>query len=966
MTEINSFDSEAVLALYRTVLKEVCAARPLLVLPSQVIALLEDTGDADDNVSLFACRTLHSVLTKTLRGEVENLGYDPDLLPVPPAEKRLIDLSESGDTIVVYIPDADEDSIVAGQQIPGAVWDKEKRTLVFPIVHPIVEGLRGLVRNHNVSVSETATTVLRKLASEIADNPTLSNVGIFSVGADKRPRISFIIPSPRIADELKRVPSFRWDGNLNSFVAPASRLRELATMVKKVGGITFDQSALDALDSTNSPIEFDGTFEGLSKVSIDVLDSMKGKRAEKFKEFGIESLLDLVTLIPRRYLDRSNLIPIRSLQEGTEVGLLVTVANITVDPRRRLTRFTLADSTGKITATYFNAPWQAKRFRVGDEVTVYGKVESWQGSSRSMLSLTNPVMDPVGDETLAIIPIYPQSAKSRITTNEIQSSMREALRRITDLVDPLPKEYVEGLNLLERVEALRMIHLPTSISNADAARERLAFDELFRMQLALLLMKASEEAEVGVALSPSGEIVDRFIAGLPYPLTGAQVRAVNEIEKDLRSAHPMHRLLQGDVGSGKTSVSLISLLKGVECGFQGALMAPTEILASQLYAELVQRTEGLTTPEGAPIVVEFFSNKLRGKRRAEVLKALELGDIHIAVGTHALLVGDVQFNNLGVVVVDEQHRFGVEQRAVLRSKGPRIDVDGDEVHIRPHMLVMTATPIPRTAAMTVFGDLDVSVLDELPPGRTPIVTSWVDEEVDLEDSLESPWREIREQVALGYQAYVVCPLVEESEKLQVSSAVETFELLSSGALKGLRLGLVHGQQNSEERSETMKLFRDGLLDVLVATTVIEVGVNVPNATVIAILDSGRFGIAQLHQLRGRVGRGAAASSCVLVGRCKSPDSRARMEALVESTDGFYLSEVDLNLRGHGQVFGAAQSGNSDLRVASLDVDKDTIPIAREYAKKLLEVDPKLGKFDALRREVSVILGEETQAWLVKS
>jgi ATP-dependent DNA helicase RecG len=492
----------------------------------------------------------------------------------------------------------------------------------------------------------------------------------------------------------------------------------------------------------------------------------------------------------------------------------------------------------------------------------------------------------------------------------------------------------------------------------------LAFDELFRMQTALLLRKASEADEVGVSHNPTGEFTTALTSGLLYELTAAQQRAVQEIDQDMRAPHPMHRLLQGDVGSGKTTVALLALLAGVEGGYQGALMAPTEILAHQLYLELIDRLSDVHDTTGRQLQVAFFSNRLRGKAREAALTALAAGTIDIAVGTHALLVDDVGFHNLGAVVVDEQHRFGVEQRSALRSKGPLITVGG--ARAIPDTLVMTATPIPRTAAMTVFGDLDVSVLDELPPGRTPIATSWLDTTPDLAHPEALPWSLMREHVAAGRQGYVVCPLVEESEKLQAVSATETYSALTNGALAGLRLGLVHGQMNTDERAATMAKFRNGNIDVLVATTVIEVGVNVPNATVIAILDSGRFGIAQLHQLRGRVGRGQHPSHCVLVGRIPGSDGRTRMEALVSSTDGFYLSEVDLSVRGHGQVFGAAQSGESDLRVADLDRDRDLLVLARDQAQRLLDQDPHLDSALALKAEVATILNPTAIAWLTRS
>lgn len=941
-------------ALYREVLSSVRAARPQLLLPAVCSqAAANDTWDEP----LF--RAVHKELVTTLRGVVEDCGYDPDLLPAPQPRERIMDLIDG--RIRIVIPDALDADTNALRSVPGAAWNATDAYWSVPIVGAALPGLRELVRAHRVRPTDAAIAALKETASRVQQDPQEARLADISVGANGRVLVELIVPFPAFADAIKRVASVKWDPSVNAYSAPAGRLRDVIAACKGFT-VRITPSAQAKLDDLDAPLSYDGTLDGLRGVPVTDLHCVGEKRAEHLSDFGIDSVFDLLLLTPRKYLDRSNLRPIRSLVAGEEVGLLATVTNIMTDPRKRLVRITVADASGKLSVTYFNAIWQAKRFRVGDEVTIWGKVESWQGSSRSMLSLTNPIMDPVGDDTLAVIPIYPQSAKARVTTWEVQMAVSEALRRLGTLTDPLPPAVVEGLELMSRQEALLAIHRPTSLAEADRARERLAFDELFRMQAALLMRKATEEAESGIAHAPTGEYTQVLTAALPYALTGAQERALSEIRENLASPHPMHRLLQGDVGSGKTLVAALTLLMGCEGGFQGALMAPTEILAWQLYSELAERTAGLTAHDGTPLRVEFFSNKLRGKNRDKALLDLASGAINIAVGTHALLVEDVKFNNLGLVVVDEQHRFGVEQRAALRAKGPL----RDGVQVRPDMLVMTATPIPRTASMTIFGDLDVSVLDELPPGRTPIATSWLDSAPDLLVKDRDPWTLVREQVGSGRQAYVVCPLVEESEKLQVASATETFESLSLGALAGLRLGLVHGQQPADERTSTMRAFRDGDLDVLVATTVIEVGVNVPNASVIVILDSGRFGIAQLHQLRGRVGRGKHASYCVLYGRVPGTEGRARMEALVESTDGFYLSEVDLNLRGHGQVFGAMQSGASDLRVADLDADRELLEVARVRAAEIIDEDPALARRPALRAEIVAVLGDGAAEWLGKS
>jgi ATP-dependent DNA helicase RecG len=452
----------------------------------------------------------------------------------------------------------------------------------------------------------------------------------------------------------------------------------------------------------------------------------------------------------------------------------------------------------------------------------------------------------------------------------------------------------------------------------------------------------------------------------------------------------MHRLLQGDVGSGKTLVAVATMLAAVDGGHQAALMAPTEVLAEQHYAGISRMLEGLTVEDNdslfadRPLRVELLSNRIGTAERKRILSQLLTGEVDIAVGTHALIQENVMFGSLGAVVIDEQHRFGVEQRAALSDRSY-----GDAV---PDMLVMTATPIPRTAAMTVYGDLDVSVLDELPPGRTPIETRWVaapgtleppgsaeppvgadpklalerPDPVEVQAQLDYMWTEIREQIAEGRQVYIVCPLIDESEKLEVASAEATFERLSEEELADFRLGLLHGRLTPAEKDQTMELFRTGHLDVLVATTVIEVGVDVPNATVMVILDAGRFGIAQLHQLRGRVGRGEHVSTCWLVGEATTEDGESRLQALVNSTDGFELAEVDLDLRGEGTILGERQKGRNDLKLASLRRDRETVVAARRAAIEVVDSDPGLETHPALAAELQVFLESEDSEFLLKN
>lgn len=904
---------------------------------------------------MHQARQVLAALQGSLAGKAEALGWDPAMFPeVSPAS--MLDADSQTDTFRLT---SKEPNIIEAVKLAGAAWVPVGR--FWRLSFNQIKELSNLFEELQIPVSLEAQASILQLSrgslfpSSTDVVPVSTPDAVLDVDDDGRPVLRGIF-SRETLPNLTRIIGIRWSDTLLAWTAPASRFREVADFASR-HAIAFTDGAQSAAAALDAPLTYDSTLNGLGGIPLTDLACMNKSKIERFKEFGLHTVYDLLMLVPRRYIDRSQVVPIASLHPGEDVALIARVTNINVDPRKRMVRFTVSDSSGSLSVTYFNAIWQAKRFRAGDQVVLYGKIEEWQGHSKRLLSMTNPIMDPLGERTTPLIPIYPQSAKSRVTTWELHAASSETIRRLGELQDPIPAPIRERLGLLERKDALSAVHLPSTGDEANMGRRRLAFDELLRMQLALLNSKAKEEAEAGIVHKPTGELTLPFHDSIEFPLTTAQLRAIKEISSDLVAAHPMHRLLQGDVGSGKTMVALTAMLAAVESGYQAALMAPTEILASQLYKELVERTTSLTQ-QGKPLRIEFFSNKLRGKARAAVLKDLAEGNIDLAVGTHALIVEDVNFHSLGLVVIDEQHRFGVEQRANLRNKG----ANGH----KPDMLVMTATPIPRTAAMTAYGDLDISVLDELPPGRTPIQTEWIDAPPELSSDLADPWPLILDEVNKGRQAYVVCPLVEESEKLQAASATATYEQLQAGALSGVRVGLVHGQQKSEEREATMSAFRSGDLDVLVATTVIEVGVNVPNATVITVLDAPRFGIAQLHQLRGRVGRGKFESRCVLVGRGLSDDSRERMRALCASTDGFYLSEVDLHLRGHGSVFGTSQSGMSDLRVADLRRDAELLTAAREEAIALLQADPGLARRPGLRMEIIRYLGPNAQQWLSKS
>jgi ATP-dependent DNA helicase RecG len=497
------------------------------------------------------------------------------------------------------------------------------------------------------------------------------------------------------------------------------------------------------------------------------------------------------------------------------------------------------------------------------------------------------------------------------------------------------------------------------MSELAAAKRRLVFDEFLRMQVGLVARKRALAAEQsGIQHTVDGALVPKFFANLPFALTDDQRRTVEEIASDMANPAPMHRLLQGDVGSGKTVVALAALLMGVQGGYQGALMAPTEVLAEQHHAASMRLLEGLTVSapgsllEERPVRVELLTNRTTAAERRRLTAALLAGDVDILVGTHALLFGDAEFRRLGVAVVDEQHRFGVEQRALLRGKG-------DE----PDVLVMTATPIPRTAAMLVYGDLDKSELREMPPGRTPVTTKVIGPN-PLDHALA--WERLRAEVEAGRQAYVVCPLVDEGKgKVEARAATQEYERLQQEELAGVRMALLHGQLPAKQKEAVMEEFRAHRIDVLVATTVIEVGVDVPNATVMIVEDADRFGLSQLHQLRGRVGRGGGESWCYLFADPTTSDGEERMAAIAASTDGFLLAERDLEIRGAGEVFGERQSGWSDLKLGRIPRDEAIVSEARRVAEGLLDDDPKLARHEQLRAEVEDLLGDDVE-FLFKS
>ena len=727
---------------------------------------------------------------------------------------------------------------------------------------------------------------------------------------------------------------------------------------------------------TNAASEQEGrSLAYLATVHTDLVKGIGPKTAKNLSEAGIDSVADLLLHVPRRYLDRSQMFDLSNVPIGEEVTVGGTVEKTRtrrISRGRTMVEADISDGSRVLHAVWFN-PYI--KLREGGEVALSGKVELFRGK----LQMKSPDLDRLDDDdslvTGRVVPVHPSVGK--FSSYKMRHAIDNALRRSTPISDVLPADLIERLGVVDRDRAIHDVHFPEERADADRARERLIFDELFRIQVALALRKRVQIDESrGVALDVDGVFATTFFTSLEFDLTGAQDRAIEEIRADLASEHPMHRLLQGEVGSGKTVVALSALLVGVEAGYQAAIMAPTEVLADQHYLSTVTAIEeaGLAPAgmEGAAGTANLFArgddpevrvalltsnrainNFAPDVARPELLDLIASGDIDIVVGTHALIQEGVRFARLAVAVVDEQHRFGVHQRVQLREKADDYD---------PDLLIMTATPIPRTLAITLYGDLDVSVLDEMPVGYKEVSTRHAGPGDSSVEDL------VRSEVAAGHQAFIVCPLVEDSDKLQAKSATAEYERLRK-VYPDLRLGLLHGQMRPMEKDDVMRRFRIGDVDVLVATTVIEVGIDVPNATVMVIEDADRFGLSQLHQLRGRVGRprqgGAYPAYCVLVADPSTADGEQRIAAMLSTNDGFRLAEEDLRIRGQGTVFGARQSGMTDLKLADILRDHETLRTARREAFALVQQDPHLEEHLELAEEVRLLLGDDAE-WLERS
>jgi ATP-dependent DNA helicase RecG len=681
--------------------------------------------------------------------------------------------------------------------------------------------------------------------------------------------------------------------------------------------------------------------------AVTYLPGIGAKHAEKLAKLGLLTVRDLLYYYPRDHIDYAKQVTIRQLVPGETVTLVVTVrrCNCFSSPKNsKLTIFELVakDHTGQIKfsrfypGTRYRSPaWQQHQKRLyppGTIIAASGLVKK----DKYGTTLDDPQIEAIATSDSAIdslkvgrvVPIYPLT--DGVAADVVRKAVVAALPAVDQLQEPLPDGLRQKYDLIGIQAAIAHIHFPPDSAALEAARRRLVFDEFFYLQLGLLQRRMQQRQEqVSAAIAPKGQLIEQFSKVLPFQLTDAQQRVVNDILNDLQQSNPMNRLVQGDVGSGKTVVAVIAILAAIQSGFQAALMAPTEVLAEQHYRKLVSWFNLLHLP------VELLTGSTKASKRKQIHAELLTGELSLLVGTHALIEDVVQFNQLGLVVIDEQHRFGVEQRARLQQKGNF-----------PHVLTMTATPIPRTLSLTLHGDLDVSQIDELPPGRQPIQTT-----VLRGGERSQAYDLIRREVAQGHQVYVVLPLVDESEKLDLKSAIEEYQHLQS-VFPDFKLGLLHGRMSSAEKDQAITQFRDNETQILVSTTVVEVGVDVPNASVMLIEHSDRFGLSQLHQLRGRVGRGAAQSFCLLMNTSKTETARQRLNVLEKSQDGFFIAEMDMRFRGPGEVLGTKQSGLPDFALASLVEDQDVLELARQAAESVIDKDPLLERWGLMKQEIA--------------
>lgn len=665
------------------------------------------------------------------------------------------------------------------------------------------------------------------------------------------------------------------------------------------------------------------------------------KRSLYFRRIGVETVNDLLFLAPRRYINYSNILKTTELNindDATVIGKIQLVELQKTRKRGDLIKILLTDGTGSIVLKWFNRPDLRKKFKVGDWIIASGKVSFFYG-----IQFINPIYEIIGEEEImekthgSIIPIYPLTEGLSLwdIRRAVKISLEECLNEITET---LPQSIIDKRNLMTLSEALRNLHFPNEIEKAIAARHRLVYDEFFFFELVLAKRRAKFMNETGISLKENGTLTRTFIKLLPFKLTKGQIEVIKSIVSDMEQPQPMNRLLQGDVGSGKTVVALYSMLVSVENGYQSVLMAPTEILAEQHFIVLSETLKKLN--------VEYLllTSSIKGKERQKIIHKIRDGRAQIIFGTHALIEEEITFKKLGLAVVDEQHRFGVMQRAALVNKG-----------INPDFLVLSATPIPRTIALTLYGDLDISMLKEKPPSRGEVITEIVNEK-----KKKTTFEFVKQELSKGKQAFVICPIIEKSEKLELKSVNEVYQEIAN-AFPQYSVGVIHGRLKTSDRMSIMNKFRQDNLNILVATTVIEVGVDIPNATVMLIEHPERFGLAQLHQLRGRIGRSAQKSYCFLfLNRFVAPETYERISFFEKNNDGFALAQKDIKLRGPGEILGKKQHGLPDIKIGDLEDDKDLLFLARDDAFELVKEDPKIcsSEYYLIRKQLNKLVEKE--------
>ena len=725
--------------------------------------------------------------------------------------------------------------------------------------------------------------------------------------------------------------------------ARAQAVAEIRKKLATIGSARLAETVPPSPSSRPEPVEASFGDEGVVRSKggfarhglnspVTAISGIGPTQAKRLQRLGVKTIGDMLYLFPHRHEDYSKLKPIGKLKYGEQVTVIGTIRSTRLKKRSAsasMVNTIVADGSGMIQATWFNQPYLVEQFKRGRQIVLSGRVEEYLGR----LVMSSPIWEPLEAELLhtgRLVPVYP------LTGGIKPRWLRRIIKRTVDywaqrLPDHLPALIRERNGLLALEQAVTQIHFPDNVQSLAQARRRLAFDELFVLQIGVLRQRAQWRGEPGVPIPADRAVLDEFLSTLPYELTGAQQRSLDDILNDLAGDRPMSRLLQGDVGSGKTVVAMAAMYLVAKAGYQAVIMAPTAILAEQHFKN-VSSMVGPLGPHAA-----LLTGGISRAERDQIRAGLGDGTISILVGTHAVFQQGVDLRRLALAIVDEQHRFGVQQRGMLRSKGSN-----------PHMLVMSATPIPRTLALTAYGDLDLSVIDEMPPGRLPILTRSF-----MHAERERAYRFVRSQIEQGRQAYVICPLVTESDKTEAKAAVEEHERLQKSIFPDLRLGLMHGRLKSAEKEKVMRTFSSHEVDILVSTSVVEVGIDVPNATVMLIEGANRFGLAQLHQFRGRVGRGKHASYCILLSDATTDVSEERLRAIESTQDGFKLAERDLEMRGPGDFFGTRQSGLPELKLVSLG-DTPLLELARREAQGLFARDPSLSHPDhrLLARKVS--------------